>query len=61
MPQIVRNLVFCPSFLLGVTLGNWHSSASYEDEATSCSKVSRISVDGRQRKYVYRWKRKKHA
>jgi len=42
---------FCPSFLLlGALSGNWHSSASFGAEATSCGKVLTTSVDIRRRK-----------
>jgi len=48
---------FCPSFLLGALSGNRHSSTSYGAEATSCGNVWRMSVAGRRRKWVDRWKR----
>jgi len=38
---------FRPSFLLEALLGNRHGSTSFGAEATSCGKVSRMSVDGR--------------
>ena len=43
---------FRPSFLLGALLGNRHSSASFSSKATSCGKVSKMSVCRRRKKWV---------
>jgi len=43
---------FRPSFLLGALLGNRHSSASFSSKATSCGKVSKLSVCRRRKKWV---------
>jgi len=57
----MRNLAkfggISPSFLLGALSGNQHNIASSGAEATSCRKVSRMSVDRHHRKWVDRWKK----
>ena len=46
--EIGRNLgVLAPHFCNGELSGNRHSSASFGAEATSCGKVSRMSVEER--------------
>ena len=60
--EIGRNLgVFAPHFCYRALLWNPHSSASSSSKATSCGKVSKISVCRRRKKCVGKKKKKKHA